>query len=149
MRSFKLGMEGAASLNYLELQAASVVVFLSIFFYNQSKLTRAYADWFWNYGKNGCLVAEATGHSGRAFILHRLCNLGGIPGRSLFRRSLPFPFLFTGAIWRQPSCMVRSQASLVAFGTAILPCSSHSLGTGRISPHLLLLQGHLLQIVLG
>jgi hypothetical protein len=120
------------------------VVFELIFLYNQSKLSKAYADRFWYYVKNGCLVVSTTGDPYCAQFVYCIRNVGSLSGRSLYGGALPFPILLTGSFRGLAARMVWTEAILVAIGTTVLTRHPHSLGARRIQTHLLLLSRRLL-----
>src|SRR3990172_1315606 len=81
--------------------------------------------------------------------LRRLLDLGGAPPDSLRLRIVSVAVLFAGTFRGFAARVVRPEARLVAVPPTVLTRVPHSLGTGRLSLHLLLLSRHLLQVVLA
>src|SRR3954453_21007031 len=98
---------------------------------------------------SGPLVGAAAGGVPRAVDLHCLFHLGGVPGDALRIRPLPLPFLFTAALRRQRSRVVRAETGVVARRAPFFGSAPDPLGARGFPVHLLLLPGRVLQGVLG
>jgi len=75
--------------------------------------------------------------------------MGRVSGRVLRARALSVPFLLAVALRRWSAQLAWAEAPLVAGGRSVLRRSVDPLGPRRISRHLLLLPGCVLQGVLG
>src|SRR5262245_24908692 len=60
------------------------------------------------------MVAAADRGLRGAVDVHRLLDLGGLPGKPLHLRPLPFSVLFPRAVRRLSACVVRPEALAVA-----------------------------------
>src|SRR4051812_8881253 len=87
----------------------------------------------------GPLVGAAAGGVPRAVDLHCLFHVGGVPGDSLRIRPVPLTFLFTAALRRQRSRVVRAQTGVVARRAPFFGGAPDPLGARGLPVHLLLL----------
>ena len=94
-------------------------------------------------------MGAAAGGLPGAFDVHRLLDVGGVPGGALPLRSLPLAVLLAGGVRRSGDELVRRQAGVVAGADPVVGGVLHPLGPGRLPLHLLLLPRRLLQGVLG
>src|SRR6266487_279425 len=98
---------------------------------------------------SGCLVDAAASRVSRLVALHRLFNVGGIPREPLFFWQLHLAVLFTRNFWCLAAQLVWTQTCLVDGVAHFFSGVVGALGARRISSHLLLLPGRILQIFLG
>ena len=95
------------------------------------------------------LVVATAARLYRISDVYRLFHVGGVSGYELFRWQLRLAFLFAGNVWRFATQLVWTQARVVARLAHFLSCTVGSLGTRRISCHVLLLSRRILQSILG
>src|SRR5438132_11778765 len=95
------------------------------------------------------LVVATAARLYRISDVYRLFHVGGVSGYELFRWQLRLAFLFAGNVWRFATQLVWTQARVVARLAHFLSCTVGSLGTRRISCHVLLLLRCILQSILG
>src|SRR6266487_5875114 len=107
------------------------------------------AAFVWTNDAHGCLVDAAAACLFRIVDLHRLFNVGGIPREPLFFWQLHLAVLFAGNFWCLAAQLVWTQTCLVAGVAHFFSGVVGALGARRISSHLLLLPGRILQIFLG
>src|SRR6266487_4355615 len=98
---------------------------------------------------SGYLVDAAASRLSRIVDLHRVFNVGGIPREPLFFWQLHLAVLFAGNFWCLAAQLVWTQTCLVDGVAHFFSGVVGALGARRISSHLLLLPGRILQIFLG
>ena len=79
----------------------------------------------------------------------RLFDLGGVSGRSLFIRKLPFAILFAGNFRKFAAQHFWREAGVDSELASFFACAFNSLGSGGFSDDLLLLSRCVLQSILG
>src|SRR3989442_15951867 len=95
------------------------------------------------------LVVATVARFSRLIDVYRLFYVGGVSGYELFRWQLHLAFLFAGNFWRFATQLVWTETWLVARLASFFSCTAGSLGSCRISCHLLLLSRRILQSLLG
>src|SRR5262245_17427487 len=103
----------------------------------------------WRDRASGLVVGAAVGRLRGVDRVHRLLDVGGVPGGALHLRPVPVAVLLAGAVGPLGAQLVRAQAGLVARLADLLLGPLDPVGPGRVPLHLLLLPRGVLQSVLG
>src|SRR6266481_2638933 len=95
-----------------------------------------------------CMVDSAPPGFYWVVDFHHLFHVDCVSGKELFLWQLHFAVLFAGNFWRFATQLVWTETELVARLAAFFARASGSLGSCRISCHLLLLSRRILQSLL-
>src|SRR6185503_8632573 len=101
------------------------------------------------HGAARCVVDRARADVHGARELRRLRDLGRLPERALPLRGLPLAVLLPRDLRRLAARVARPEARAVAGVASVLAGPDHPSVPGSLPADLLLLPGHLLQVVLG
>src|ERR1700730_11040516 len=71
------------------------------------------------------LVDPAAARVARFVDLHRLCDVGGVPGRPLQLRTVYFTVLLAGDLWHLSTQLVRPQTGGLAGVASLLAGAAH------------------------